>query len=96
MSVALFLEMSAEATRNPEIAAALLRSDALTRAEFQEWLCRSREQGGMGMSPDAAATRALAVRIIVDGITLRAAREPGLDLGELRRALQVQMDHLLA
>lgn len=96
MSVALSLEMSAEATRNPEIAAALLRSDTTTRGEFQEWLCRSREQGGMAMSRDAAATRALAIRVIVDGLTLRAAREPGLDLGELRRALQVQIDHLLA
>jgi AcrR family transcriptional regulator len=96
MSIALSLEMSAEATRNPEIAAALLRSDRSTRAEFQEWLCRGREQGGMAMSRDAAATRALAVRIIVDGLTLRAAREPGLDLDELRRALQVQIAHLLA
>ena len=36
------------------------------------------------------------MRLLVDGLTLRAAREPGLDLGELRRALQVQIDHLLA
>ena len=96
MSVALFLEMSAEATRNPEIAAALLRSDALTRADFQDWLCRSREQGGMAMSRDVAATRALSMRLLVDGLTLRAAREPGLDLDRLRQALKDQFDSLLS
>jgi AcrR family transcriptional regulator len=96
MSVALFLEMSAEATRNPEIAAALLRSDASTRAEFQDWLCRSREQGGMQMSREVAATRALSMRLIVDGLTLRAAREPGLDLEHLRRTLKEQIEPLLS
>lgn len=96
MSVALFLEMSAEATRNPEIAAALLRSDALTRAEFQDWLRRSREQGGMGMSADLAASRALSIRFIVDGMALRAAREPGLDPDELRTALNDMLGHLLS
>lgn len=96
MSVALFLEMSAEATRNPEIAAALLRSDALTRAEFQDWLCRSREQGGMQMPREVAATRALSMRLIVDGLTLRAAREPSLDLEHLRRALNEQLEPLLS
>ena len=40
MSVALQLEMSAEATRNPQIAAALRASDERTRAEFEEWLRR--------------------------------------------------------
>jgi AcrR family transcriptional regulator len=96
MSVALFLEMSAEATRNPEIAAALLRSDALTRAEFQDWLCRSRAQGGMEMPRDVAAIRALSMRLIVDGLALRAAREPGLDLDQLRRALNVQLERLVS
>lgn len=96
MSVPLFLEMSAEATRNPEIAAALRRSDALTRVEFQDWLCRSREQGGMGMPADLAATRTLSIRFIVEGMALRAAREPGLDPDELRSALQDVLGHLLS
>lgn len=95
MNVALFLEMSAEATRNPEIAAALLRSDALTRVEFRDWLCRSREQGGMGMPADLAATRALAIRFLVDGMALRTAREPSLDPDELRAALDDMLGHLL-
>jgi hypothetical protein len=50
----------------------------------------------MEMPRDLAATRALSMRLIVDGLTLRAAREPGLDLDELRRALQQQLERLLS
>ena len=64
--------------------------------EFQDWLCRSREQGGMGMPADLAARRALAIRFIVDGMALRAAREPGLDPDELRATLQDMLGHLLS
>ncbi len=44
MSVALFLEMSAEATRNPRIAEALHSSDALTREESAD-LARPQSRG---------------------------------------------------
>jgi hypothetical protein len=60
------------------------------------WLCRSRALGGMEMPRDVAATRALSIRLIVDGLALRAAREPGLDLDELRQALNVQLERLLS
>jgi hypothetical protein len=36
------------------------------------------------------------MRLIVDGLALRAAREPGLDLDQLRRALNVQLERLLS
>ena len=96
MSVALLLEMSAEATRNPQIAEALRASDALTRAEFEEWLCRSREAGGAGLPPEVAAARALSIRLVVDGLALRAAREPDLDLAELSTVLDDLIRRLLA
>jgi AcrR family transcriptional regulator len=88
MSVALLLEMSAEATRNPQIAAALRHSDALTRAEFADWLRRPRASGGAGLDAELADLRALAMRFIVDGLALRAAREPDIDRGKLRAAIE--------
>jgi len=96
MSPALYLEMSAEATRNPQIAAALRRSDALTRAELQAWLASPRSEGGFGLSQDVAASRALLLRSIVEGLALRAAREPDLDLAPLRSALEDLFARLLA
>jgi AcrR family transcriptional regulator len=95
LSVALSLEMSAEATRNPQIADALRKADMLARAEFREWLCRSRDLGGMGMSTEQAATRALSVRCVVDGLSLRAVREPDLDLDVVRTALNDLLGRLL-
>ena len=96
MSVALFLEMSAEATRNPKIAEALQESDELTRIEFRNWLARSRGEGGLGYSEADAARRALEVRFVVDGLTLRAAREPRIDRAELRAALEDLVARILA
>jgi AcrR family transcriptional regulator len=87
MSVALMLEMSAEATRNPRIAEALQVADEVTREEFQRWLARSPEQGGMGYDDDEAARRALEIRLVLDGLALRAAREPRIDRAVLRGAL---------
>lgn len=95
MSIALMLEMSAEATRNPQIAEALEVSDRAVRDEFEEWLRRPREQGGGGMSPERASSRSLALRFVVDGLTLRAAREPGLDRVELRETLSEVVGTLL-
>ncbi|HET7202209.1 MAG TPA: TetR/AcrR family transcriptional regulator [Steroidobacteraceae bacterium] len=95
MSVALLLEMSAEATRNPEIAQALRASDEATRATFEAWLRRPREQGGAGMSAGQARSRALGMRFVVDGLALRAAREPGLDRAELRTAVEKLIRTLL-
>ena len=87
MSAALFLEMSAEATRNPQIAEALRTSDSLTRAEFQNWLSRSRSEGGLGLPDETAASRALLLQFMFEGLALRAARGPDLDRDQLRATL---------
>lgn len=86
MSPALFLEMSAEATRNPQIAEALRSSDRQARAEIEAWLARSREDGGLGLSPEAAAVQAVAMHCFLDGMALRSVREPDLDRHHLRAA----------
>lgn len=95
MSVALQLEMSAEATRNPQIAEALRASDAQTRGQFEEWLRRPSAEGGAGVASGDVRALALAVRVVVDGLTLRAAREPDLDADEIRAALELLVQPLL-
>ena len=95
MSVALMLEMSAEATRDPRIAEALRASDTVTRGAFEAWLRRPREQGGLGFDAHEAHRRALGVRLVVDGLALRAAREPDLDRAEVRTAIEQVVKKLL-
>lgn len=88
MNAPLFLEMSAEATRAPEVARAIAASDALTRREFERWLARPRGQGGVGMPADLARRRALQMQVVFEGLVVRAVRDPGLDAGTLRDALE--------
>jgi len=94
MSPGLYLEISAQASRNPQIAAALRRSDEVTRAGLQAWLESPRSEGGFGMCPDAAATRALLLRSLFTGLALHAARDPDADLERLKAAIDDVLSHL--
>jgi AcrR family transcriptional regulator len=86
-SAPLFLEMSAESTRDPEIARAIRRMDSAVREKLADWLSRSRDAGGLGFPAKAARERALALVLLVDGLKARKAREPDLDIGCLRNAV---------
>lgn len=87
LSPALFLEMSAEATRDPEIAAALNAFDAAVRGDIAAWLGRDREHGGYSLPENLSPARALMLQCLIDGLKVRAAREPGIDKALLKRAL---------
>lgn len=87
MSTALFLEMSAEATRDPQIAEAVQRFDRMVRSEIEDWLSRSTNKGGYGLPKEVAPARALMLVCLIEGVKVRVAREPGVDQGMLRRAL---------
>ena len=88
MNAALLLEISAEATRDPQIAQALDDYDAAVRQALCEWLARNRKQGGQGLPKDVAPRRALVLQCLFEGLKLRETREPGLDRGLLLAALQ--------
>jgi AcrR family transcriptional regulator len=87
LSPALFLEMSAEATRDTKIAAALNSFDAAVRGDIAAWLSRSRDHGGHGLPARLAPARALMLQCLIDGLKVRAAREPRLDKTLLKKAL---------
>lgn len=94
MSSALFLEMSAEATRDPQVAAALRRFDDAVRSELSEWLARSERRGGHGLPAGVARERVLLLLCLVEGLNVRKAREPDLDRDLLRRSLHFVIDAL--
>mgnify|MGYP000203417564 CR=1 FL=1 len=87
ISAPLFMEMSAEAARDPEIGAAIHRIDLAVRAELADWLARSPDKGGHGLAPEIARQRALAFVILIDGLKARKTREPDLDRACLKRAV---------
>lgn len=88
MSPALFLEMSAEATRDPQIRAALRDFDAAVRAEIGIWLAQSRDEGGYALPAEVAEARALMFVCLIEGLKVREAHDPDLDSDLLRRALK--------
>jgi AcrR family transcriptional regulator len=94
INAALFLEMSAEATREPQIAQAIAASDNLSRDDFKGWLLRPRREGGLGLAAREAESLALLLQLVFDGLAVRAAREPHLDAARLKRALAPLFERL--
>lgn len=95
MDPALFLEMSAEASRNPEIAAAVRSSDLILRSEFRQWLGRSRAEGGLGIPEARTEVVALLLQCLIEGLKIREMREPDLDRTVLKTALEEFLPILL-
>lgn len=87
MNAALLLEISAEATRDPAVAAALDEFDTTLRTGLMEWLTRSPEAGGQGLPLELAPPRALLLQCLVEGLKVRETREPDLDRELLATAL---------
>ena len=95
MNAALFLEMNAEATRDPQIAAALRRSDEAIRQDLEAWMSRDRADGGLGLPPETVATRVFILQTFVKGLAVSAVRQPDLDQGALKAAIDAQVGRLL-
>ncbi|MEZ5485674.1 MAG: helix-turn-helix domain-containing protein [Lysobacteraceae bacterium] len=95
MNAALFLEMSAEATRDKQIASALTKADRTCGDQFLAWM---RERAGS--KPEAVDERSLRVRELVllafiEGLAVRAVRERGDDADLVADAIRCVTETLL-
>jgi AcrR family transcriptional regulator len=95
LSPALVLEMSAEATRDPDIAAAVAEFDTTVRADIAAWLGRTRNKGANKLSKKDAAKKALMLQCLIDGLKVRQTREPAIDKKLLKAALDDILPSLL-
>lgn len=96
MNAALFLEMNAEATRDPQIAEALRASDEAMRQDLEAWMSRDRAEGGLGLPAATVATRAFILQCFVKGLLVSAVRQPDLDHAALKHAIDAQVGRLLS
>ena len=94
LSAALFLEMSAEATRVEHVAAALENADQVTRGAVRDWLCRPVAQDGRGLPKAEAEDGALLMQMLFQGLAVLSARDPHVDVGQVRRALALGLSRL--
>lgn len=96
ISAPLFLEMSAEATRDPQIGAAMLAFSRTVRDDLSRLLARRRGDGGYGLPGSLAHGRALMLLCLIEGLRVREAVEPQLDRELLEFALADILRLLLA
>lgn len=96
MNTALYLEISAQATRDPQIAEALRRYDITVCSELGDWFRRDRDSGGYGLPDEVVPARALILLCLIEGLKLRGAREPEPDKTMLRSTLAQLLDSLVS
>ncbi len=90
MHGALFLETSAEGSRDAQIGEALQASDRQIRTELLSWFAAA--------TPQQRATResrAVVLQCLLEGLAVRLIREPALDLDMLAPVLCESIEHLL-
>jgi AcrR family transcriptional regulator len=92
MSTVLYLEMSAEATRDKQIADALKKYDVAVCSELAGWLSRREKDGGCGLPAALAPARALMLLSLIEGLKARGTREEPCD----RKRLKHTLDDVLA
>lgn len=95
MNAALFLEMAAEATRDPRVAEVTRAADAVVRARLQEALARSVRAAGRELDAESAKRRVLALQCVIEGLLVRAVRQPDLDRATLRACLEDSLAGLI-
>lgn len=95
MSPVLYLEMSAEATRDAQIAEATAKFDSTRSCNFRAWLKQVAKLRGRELSDDEIEQSDFAVNCFIDGLALRAIREPNLDLDFVARSIKRFLPQLL-
>jgi AcrR family transcriptional regulator len=96
MSPALMLEMTAEASRDPQIGEALAASDKVTGCDCNAWLTQTARSEGKEPTLEDVQARAFALRCLIGGLAIRAIREPDVAPKVLERGLKLILPQLLS
>lgn len=89
------LEITAEASRNPTIAAVVYDADRRTRAIFRPLLKAGRERHGLPVDDALLEGRMDAIITVFQGLSARAQHNPDIDQAALTASVQVAMKALL-
>lgn len=87
MNAALCLETAAEATRDAEIATAARNVNHFVRDRLQDLIRRTTKANGVKLSAQALRGRTIILQCLIEGLMVRAIREPELDRAALKAAL---------
>ncbi len=95
MNPVLLLEMSAQASRDPQIAEALASADRVSRADVHIWFKRMARSKGSELGPLGSQVQALALQCFMEGLAVRAVREPEIDRALLTACVQQFVSRVL-
>ena len=85
---ALFLEISAEASRDPEVAAMVAEQEREITADFAGIVRRDAAARGIELSDDALRCRTMTLRCLVDGVITACVRDPQMDCEQVGASLR--------
>lgn len=91
----LFLEITAEASRDPDVANVLAVQELSIWSELGEIVRREANAMGRVMDEATIQERTLALRCLVDGMIINWVRDPQMDAALLRRSLSAICSNLL-
>lgn len=95
MRPALYLELSAASTRDPQIAQAVRKFDHVRLTESCAWLKQVAKANGMDLTDAEVRQSEFALRCFIDGLALHAVRESDLDPAFVAESLKVLLPRLL-
>lgn len=95
LNAALILEITAESTRDKQLAAAARKKDEIVRAQLEGMIRRRASRNTRPLPPAAARARAMVLHLLMEGLVVRAVREPELDRSMLKGALRVALSDLM-
>ncbi len=87
-SATLILELSAEGTRNEALAQQISQADTQAKQSLGNWLTALAAAAGVSWSAEEARIRVLTLDAFVEGLLVRAVREPALDMEMVRQSLE--------
>jgi len=91
----LFLEMSAQANRDPLIGEALANADRVLNADLEDWLRQAARAQGQEPDRTQIQMQRLALQCFIEGLFVRSVREPDLDPRTLAKSLESFFHRLL-
>jgi AcrR family transcriptional regulator len=95
MNPVLFLEMTAESSRDPQIARVLDEAQRIRSGDFRAWIRQAAAQAGRELNDEEVRIRAFSLQCFIEGLAVRAVREPDVDRDVLIQSLKLFLPHIL-
>jgi AcrR family transcriptional regulator len=96
LNAVLMLELTAESTRDAEIARAVRSKDRVFGDSIAGAVRRSARGRGVQLSKAAARSRAVVLQCLVEGLAMRVVRDPKLQRATLKPALEAIVNVLMS